>query len=196
MVHPTTNLEAKQVSASTIKQIISNRIAPPIVINTFNAPDEESNDSVPAPTFLEHVVSQESECPSIPALDSSDYLGRHEKFILPQCDWYERLLAIERVVLIAPTIALDNSQGKGSRYKSVINRHTYNIRVSIAVSNQSNNQHTATQISSLPKSTRMVNPSLKMPHNRAKLSPAKQFFLTRELFQVSHLNPNETCPNR
>ena len=42
-------------------------------------------------------------------------------------------------MLIAPTIALDNSQGKGSRYKSVVNYQAYNFPFSIAVSNPANN---------------------------------------------------------
>ena len=125
------------VNAPNIEPIvISNTIAPPIIINTLDEPDDKANDYTPVPVPQEpETVTEEPDRPSVPALDSPDSCAQYKEFVLPYCDRHKRPLAIERVVLIAPTIASDHSQGKGSRYKAINCHQQYNFSPQTAVSN-------------------------------------------------------------
>ena len=113
------------------------RVAPPIAINILDKPDEESNDlsSDPVSVRLQPKLATKFNAPPVNAPASTDFLTPHQMCVPPFSDRHERPLAIERVVLIAPTIASDNTQGKSSRYKPVAKHQSFNSSISIAVSN-------------------------------------------------------------
>ena len=115
-------------------------IAPPVVINISDEPgepDEESNDLSPDPVSvpLQTESALEVNAPFVDAPALTNSLVPHQPCVLLFSDHPKRPLAIERVVLIAPTIASDNTQGKSSRYKSVAKHQAFNSTLSIAVSN-------------------------------------------------------------
>ena len=112
-------------------------VAPPIAITISDEPKEESNELSTDPVSI---PQQPGTAPdpinsSANAPDSSDSLVSLQSCVIPFIDRPERPLAIARVVLIAPTIASDNTQGKSSRYKSAAKPQPHTHTLSTAVSN-------------------------------------------------------------
>ena len=128
---------AEYVKTRNGELIDSYPIAPHITTNTPDEPDEESNDLLFDPVLVPQQPdpTPEPDIPSVDTPDQSDSIVPHQTCVLPYSDRHERPLAIERVVLIAPTIASDNTQGKGSRYKSVAKYPARQVPFSIADSN-------------------------------------------------------------
>ena len=112
-------------------------IAPPIAITIYDEPKEESDDLSLDPVSVQQQpeTAPQPVNPPVNVPDSSNSTAPYQMCAPPFSDRPERPLATAQVVLIAPTIASDNTQGKSSRYKPIAEHQASQLSLLTTVSN-------------------------------------------------------------